>query len=91
VNVFPEVTACVAESAPVARRREFVLSVTAHQPAVCVAVTEPSVIAVVVTLRPFGDPAAGAPTAAPAPKFLLPHALVLVASVKVVGYEVKQM
>jgi hypothetical protein len=80
-NVFPDVTDCDADNDPTASSRVFVLSVIAHFAAVPDPVTDPSVIAALVTLRPFGEPAAGEPNTAPAPQFLFPSAYVDVASV----------
>src|SRR4051812_37980139 len=70
VNVFVAVTACGADSNPCACRT--VALVVAHHDAVPVVVMVPSVIAIDVTLRPFGEPAAGAPKALPVPQDLNP-------------------
>ena len=75
VKVLPLVTACVADNGPVAYRVSVPL-VSAHHPAVWVAVTLPAVIAGIVTPRPLGTPAAGAPVFTVS----LPQLLVLVAS-----------
>ena len=77
VQVFPLVTACDELSAPAACRT-LVASVSPHQPAVCVAVTLPSVIAGVDTLRPSTAPLVMAVMVRPV---LLPQLFVLVASV----------
>lgn len=84
-NVLPFVTTWDADSAPCAWKRELVLSVMAHQAAVPVVVIVPSVIAVDETLRPLGEPAAGAPKAPPAAKDLKPNKWVVVACAYVVG------
>ena len=78
VNVLPDVTDCELAKAPTASSRELVVSVSAQCVAVPVAVTLPSVIAATVTLRPFGDAAAGAPTDG---EVLLASVYVLVAAV----------
>lgn len=56
-NVFPFVSACVALKL-LAKYSTDPL-VRAYQPAVCVAVTEPAVMAVLVNFRPDVAPAAG--------------------------------
>jgi len=81
VNVFPLVTAWDALSAPVAIKvvPDFVI---AQWVAVPVPVTEPSVMAAIVTLRPFGVLSPGAPIDS---DDLFPRAYVLDASVYVVA------
>lgn len=71
VNVFVAVTACAADSSPCACSEA--VPQAAHQEAVPVVVMVPSVIAIDVTLRPLGEPAAGEPKALPAPQDLSPR------------------
>src|SRR5262249_3704231 len=84
-HTLPAVRACAAARSLSTSNRELTESTSAHRVALPVPVTAPSVTATVVTLRPFGVRAVGPVSAAPAPKFLLPSAFVVVASAKSVG------
>jgi hypothetical protein len=60
-NVFPDVTVCPPElSAPVIKRREFVVSVIAKCVALPLPVTDAPEIADTVTFRPLVSPSVGA-------------------------------
>jgi hypothetical protein len=81
-NVFPDVTACDADNAPVASKRLFVVSLIAKCVAVPVPVTDAPVIADSVTFRPFGEASAGADMLM---LVVLPSVVELVAAEYVVG------